>query len=89
MERKLLIPRTVVDVKGSIYYDENSGAWSIMRLKSDFVKEFPQLKEKRSKFSYQLTYYRTLEQIEKAIKELKKQKDPFLLPVLMFLYKDV
>ena len=87
MERRTLIPRNVIDTIGSIYYDEKTGTWSIIRIKSDLVKEFPQLKEKRSKFSYQMTYYRTIEELERAIRELKKQKD-IPLPVMMFLYKE-
>ncbi len=87
MERRTLIPRNAIDTLGSIYYDEKSGTWSIIRIKADLVKEFPQLKEKRSKFSYQLTYYRNIEELEKAIKELKKQKDT-PLPVMMWLYKE-
>lgn len=87
MERRTLIPRNAIDTIGNIYYDEKAGAWSIIRIKADLVKEFPQLKEKRSKFSYQLIYYRNIEQLEKAIRELKKQKD-VPLPVMMFLYKD-
>lgn len=87
MEKRTLIPRNTIDTIGSVYYDEKSGTWSIIRIKSDLVKEFPQLREKRSKFSYQLTYHRTIEELEKAIKELKKQKEPSL-PVMMFLYKE-
>jgi phage regulator Rha-like protein len=87
MERRTLIPRNVIDTTGSIYYDEKSGTWSIIRIKADLVKEFPQLKEKRSKFSYQLTYYRTIKELEKAIRALKNQKDASL-PVMMWLYKE-
>jgi hypothetical protein len=87
MEKRTLTPRNVVDVQGNLYYDEKSRAWSIIRLKSELVKEFPQLKEKRSKFSYQLAYYRTIEELEKTIKELKRKKEE-VLPVLMFLYKE-
>jgi hypothetical protein len=39
------------------------------------VNEFPQLKEKRSEFSYQITYYRAIEELEKIIKELKKKRN--------------
>jgi len=87
MDKKTLIPRTIVDASGKLYYDEKSQAWGIIRLKSDLIKEFPQLKEKRSKFSYQIEYYRTIEEMEKLIKELKKKKVE-VLPVLMWLYKE-
>jgi len=87
MERKTLIPRTIVDVEGKLAYDEKVHAWNVLRLKSDLIKEFPQLKEKTSKFSYQLAYHRTIEELEKTLKELKKKKDT-ILPVLMWLFKE-
>jgi len=86
-DKRPLIPRNIIDIKSNMYYDESNHAWNIIRLKSEIVKEFPQLKEKRSKFSYQLIYYRTIEELEKAIRELKKQKD-VPLPVLLFMYKE-
>lgn len=83
--KKALTPRKVVNSNGMVYYDDKAGAWGIIRLKADVVKEFYQLKEKRSKFSYQLVYYRTFEELENAIKEIKKTGD---LPVLLRFYRE-
>ncbi len=83
--KKPLIPRKVVNSNGMIYYDDKAGAWGIIRLKSEVIKEFYQLQEKLSKFSYKLEYYRTYEELENAIKELKKTND---LPVLLRFYKE-
>lgn len=84
--KKALIPRTIIDTRGSVYYDEKGRAWGIIRLKTEVVKEFYQLKEKRAKFSYHMQYYRTHEELEKAIKDLKKNNES--LPLLLFLYRE-
>jgi hypothetical protein len=87
MERKTLIQRKVIDTEGNLYYDERNRAFSIVRLKSDLVNEFPQLKEKQSKFSYKILYYRNIEEFEKVIKELKNKKSENL-PVLMWFFEE-
>ena len=87
MTKKPLTPRSIIKVEGKLSYSESSQAWSIIRFKSELVKEFPQLKEKRSNFTYKLVYYRNIEELEKAIKKLKKDKDG-VLPLTMFLCKE-
>jgi predicted CopG family antitoxin len=84
-DKKPLIPRKIVNSEGLVYYDEKSRAWGIVRLKSDVIREFYQLQEKFSKFSYKLVYYRTYEELEKAVKEMKKTND---LPILLNIYKE-
>jgi len=44
------------------------------------------LKEKRSKFSYEMIFGRTEEEMIEAIKKIISDKT--LMPILMFLYKD-
>ena len=56
-------------------------------IKKELFNEFPQLKEKRSKFSYQLIYHRDPKELEKAIKKLIKE-NPNFIPMLMYLYKE-
>lgn len=85
IEKKALIPRKIVESEGKLYYDERAQAWSVLRLKSQLSKEFYQLKEKRSKFAYKLTYYQEFEDLEKALKQMKKDGES--LPVLLFFYK--
>ncbi len=85
MGGKALIPRRIVDIKGRLSYSEGAQAWNTIRFKEELLKEFPQLKEKRSVFTYQLFYYRTYEEFQKAMKELQKKG---VLPILMFFYKE-
>jgi len=86
MKKQTLTPRKIIEVDGNLYYDGNSQAWSIIRLKQELVKEFRQLREKRSKFNYRILFYRTYEEFEKAMKDIIKNKD--VLPILMFLEKE-
>ena len=82
-----LTPRTKVESEGRIYYSESSQAWNVIKLKKDLFLEFPQLKEKRSKFSYKIVHHRNLKEFEKAVREIvKERKDA--MPLMLWLYKD-
>jgi hypothetical protein len=87
MTKKTISPRKIVKVNGILSYDEALQAWSILRLRKDLINEFNQLKEKRSKFSYELLFYRSYEEFEKAMKDLVKKEE--VLPILMFLKKEI
>ena len=86
MEKKPLAPRKIINVKGKIHYNESKQAWSNIKLKRELINEFPQLKEKRANFSYELMFCRTSEDLEKALKELSKKGE--IIPMLMLLYKE-
>ncbi len=49
--------------------------------------EFPQLKEKRSKFSYKLIYYRDSEEFEEEVKRMVKEEKG-VMPLLLWLFKE-
>ena len=86
MESKPLIPRKIINVKGKIHYNESKQAWSNIKLKRELINEFPQLKEKRANFSYELMFCRTAEDFNKVIKELAENEE--VMPMLMLLYKE-
>jgi len=50
--------------------------------------EFPELKEKKSQFSYKLKFFRDEIELENAYKKFKGKKDK-MMPMVLFLYKDV
>ena len=85
--QETLTPRTKVDSEGKIAYSESFQAWNTLKLKKELFLEFPQLKEKRSKFSYRLIYYRDSIEFEKAIKQMIKD-DKKAMPLLLYLYKE-
>jgi hypothetical protein len=82
-----LTPRTTINSKGKIAYSESFQAWNILQLKKELFSEFPQLKEKRSKFSYELIYHRDSKKLEKTIKDIAK-KEKGIIPLLLFMYKE-
>ena len=84
-EKRPLTPGKVFEVQGNLSYSESLGAWNTLRFRKELMKEFPQLKEKRSKFSYKLVSCRDLDEFKKTIEELKKEK---IKPLLLFLYKE-
>ncbi len=75
----------MLNIQGKMSYSESLGAWSTLRLKKELVKEFPQLEEKRSKFTYKAVYYRDIEEFEKAVREMKKDGS---LPILLWVFKE-
>jgi len=75
-----------MDLGGRISYDEHNGAWSRIRLRKEIIREFPDLMEKRSKFTYKLLFYRTYPELEKVIRAMKRANKP--LPIILFFVKD-
>ena len=88
MEKKTLTPRRIIDSNGKIIYNESAQAWNIIKLKKELFDEFPELKEKRSAFSYKLKFFRDQEELEKAYQKFKKAKDK-AMPMILVLYKDI
>ena len=85
MEKKTLSPRKILETNGKLLYDEGTKSFSRIRLKKEFIEEFPQLKERRSSFSYELKFFRDNEELERTIKKLNKENT---MPILMWLFKE-
>jgi len=85
MEKKTLIPRNKIESEGKVHYSEGFQAWNTIRIKKELFSEFPELKEKRSHFSYQLTFCRSYGELLKKIKNLKQEA---VMPMLIWLYKE-
>jgi len=82
-----LAPRNKIEINGRLNYCESMHAWGNIRLKKELINEFPQLRERRSKFSFKVGYHRSLQELEKEIKSIKSKKwAP--LPLLVWLYKE-
>lgn len=86
MTRKPLTPRELVNIKGKLLYNESKGAWSNIKFKRELINEFPQLKEKRSQFSYEILLCKSAEDIEETIKKFVGKVEA--VPLLLWLYKD-
>lgn len=64
---------------------EGAQAWVILRLKKELLAEFPQLKEKRSQFVYNITFVKDYENLLNFINKFKKENKP--LPLLLWFCK--
>ena len=87
MTRKSLTPRKIINSEGKVHYSESNQAWNILKLKKEMFEEFPQLKEKRSAFSYQLIYHRDTKALDQTIKKMLKENGD-VIPLLLWLYKE-
>ena len=87
MEEKVLRPqRNKLEIKGKLSYIESTHSWSLMSLRKPVIEEFPQLKERASKFGYKMTFCREYEELEKFLRKLKKEGEA--LPILVWLVKE-
>jgi hypothetical protein len=84
-EKKPLVPRNFLDVEGKIIYSEGDQAWNLIRLRKEILNEFHQLKEKSSKFSYKILYFRNFEEFQAEFKKIKKGE---VLPMLVWFYRE-
>jgi uncharacterized protein Yka (UPF0111/DUF47 family) len=84
MEKLLRPIHETLRVKGELSYSEGNQAWNVIRLKKDLLKEFPQLKEKRKKFSYKIIMHRSFRELKKEINDLEKEGDA--IPIFLFFY---
>ena len=82
-----LTPRTKVESEGRIYYSESSQAWNVLKFKKELFLEFPQLKEKRSKFSYKIVCHRNPKEFEKEVAKIVGEGGN-IMPLMLWLYKD-
>jgi hypothetical protein len=83
---KPLHPRTKIESKGKIYYNESFQAWNTLKLKKELFSEFPELKEKRSKFGYKLAYYRDSKNFLEDLRKSAKLGES--MPLLIWFYKE-
>lgn len=86
MEEQILRPqRNKLEIKGKLSYRESMGCWSRIALGKQIIQEFPQLKEKQSKFGFKMAFYYEHKDLEKALKKLKSEGEA--LPLLLWFVK--
>jgi len=77
-----LKPNDTLNIIGKMSYKESLQAWNVIQLRKEILTIFPQLKEKRSKFGYEMFYNRSSEELKKVMDDLEKQD---LTPILLML----
>jgi len=84
---RILRPRRdKIIIKGKISYQESTHAWSLLNLRKNIIEQYPQLRERRSKFGYKMIFFHEQEELEKTIKEIKKNQEP--IPILVWLMRE-
>jgi hypothetical protein len=87
MESQIITPQIKeLRIGGSLYYSIQSASWDTIKLKKEIMGEMPSLKERSSKFNYNMIFYRNYEELEKAIRKMKRDKQP--LPILIWIIKE-
>lgn len=86
MKKQILTPIKIIESEGNLSYNESNRAWGTIRLKSEIINEFRQLREKRTKFNYRLLFYRDYEDFEKIVKQIIKDKE--VIPMLVWFEKE-
>ena len=87
MEEQILRPsRNEINAKGKMYYQAEDHAWNLIRIRKEVLNEFKQLKERRSKFAYNMLFYSEWIEFEKAMRKFKRESLP--PPVLIWFVKE-
>jgi hypothetical protein len=74
-----------LESNGSLTYDEPLRAWAHVRFKKEIIQEFSILKKRDIKFSYQILLHRSFSELEKEIKQMKKNNGA--IPLLLLIRK--
>jgi len=87
MEAQILRPvNNAINIQGKILYSQGDRSWNMIRIRKDILDEFPQLREKQAKFSYRMILHKSNNELEKAIRALKR--DGGAMPILLFLCRE-
>lgn len=87
MARMVLQPWTQnIVCEGRVSYNESVQAWNTIRFKKEFLKEFPQLKDKKAKISFKIEHLRTIDNLKQKVKEIEKNKEA--VPMLLYFFLD-
>lgn len=72
-------------INGKLFYSEGDQSWSLLRLKKDLFKDFPQLKERKSSFGYKMIISKTPEELKKMVSEVEKTG---AIPILLYFNRE-
>jgi len=80
--------RDVIEVKGKLTYNEGDQAFTNMKIKKEFLLEYPHLKEKNGNFDfvYLMKLHKSYKQLKKDIETLEKEDGA--IPIVLLLGKE-
>lgn len=73
--------RQIIEITGPMTYNESAQAWNIIRLRKDILHEFPELKDKRTMFTYKLVIPRSPEAIKQIIEQCLQSQN--IVPIFL------
>jgi len=79
-----LQPKDTIQINGKLSYKESLGSWNVIQLQKEIIDLFPQLREKRSSFGYNMYYSRSFKESRKIMDELEKKE---IIPIFLLLGK--
>ncbi len=71
-------------IQGKLCYNESVRAWNVLRLKKELLEEFTDLKDKTTRFTYEMLLFYDYERLQKHLDSLKEQGEA---PPLLFWFK--
>jgi len=87
MEAQILRPnKTEINAIGKMYYQAEDHAWNLLRIRKEILNEFKALKERMSKFTYNMRFYSEWTDLEKAMRKCRKEGLP--PPVFIWFVKE-
>lgn len=87
MEAQILRPsRKEINAKGKMYYQAEDHAWNLLRIRKEILNEFKQLKERMSRFTYNMLFYSEWNELEKAMRKFKREGLP--PPIFIWFVKE-
>jgi hypothetical protein len=77
--------KEILELRGKLTYSESLRAWSIARFKPPLIREFCQLKDRKSRYNYKLKLCWTHKELEREIRKIKKLDEA--IPILLHFEK--
>jgi len=80
--------RETLETKGKLTYNEGDRAFTNLKIKKEFLLEFPHLREKGEEFDfiYLMKLHRTFRDLKRELEILEKEDQS--VPIVMFLGKE-
>jgi hypothetical protein len=76
----------IVKAQGKIYYCSGTETWQLLKLNKEILVAFPELKEKRSKFGYNMFFPQNLKKFKQLSNDVLSGKNP--IPIMINLVKE-
>ena len=73
-------------ITGKLSYHDASHSWCVLRIKKELLNEFPDLRDRSSKFTYKITLLSSFEGVEDHVRRIKERGGT---PPMLFWFEKV